>query len=304
LRNRIILLIAILAAASAIVGCGRGKSAIGTPANPIRMAIVPSVEQQKLVESGEQLARLIKKQTGYSVKISVPTSYAAVVEAMGAKQVDVGWLPPFPYVLAHQKFDVQVILKSVRDGSASYNGLIITRTDSGIKTLRDLRGKRFAYVDALSTSGCIYPKIILTNEGVDPDRFFGQTKFAGSHDAVISAVYNRQVDAGAIYGGPVSDARERMLRTIPDLMSKTRIIAKTAPIPNDTVSVRKDLPPDVVKKLKDGLIAISKSEEGRKTVMSLYGIDSLIPASDEDYNSVRHAVRVLKLDIGEAVKKG
>jgi phosphonate transport system substrate-binding protein len=304
LRNRVILLFAIMAAAAAIAGCGRGKSAIGTPTNPIRMAIVPSVEQQKLAEDGAKLAQLIKKQTGYTVKVSVPTSYAAVVEAMGAKQVDVGWLPPFPYVLAHQKFDVEVILKSVRGGSASYNGLIIVRTDSGIKGLRDLRGKRFAYVDALSTSGCIYPKIILTNEGVDPDKFFGQTKFAGSHDAVISAVYYRQVDAGAIYGGPVSDARERMVRTIPDIMTKTRIIAKTPPIPNDTVSVRKDLPPNVVKKLKEGLMAIAKSDEGRKTVLSLYGIDNLIPASDSDYDSVRHAVRVLRLDINQAVKKG
>ncbi|MDO8589557.1 MAG: phosphate/phosphite/phosphonate ABC transporter substrate-binding protein [Armatimonadota bacterium] len=304
MRNRFAYLAALVAALVIAAGCGRGKSAIGTPGNPIRMAVVPSVEQQKLAVSGEQLGKMLEKQTGYSIRVSVPTSYAAVVEAMGANQVDVGWLPPFAYVLANQKSGVDVILKSIRGGSASYNGLIITRADSGIKSLDDLKGKRFAYVDALSTSGCIYPKILLVKKGYDPDKFFGQTVFAGSHDAVIAAVYNKQVDAGAIYGGPISDARERMLRTLPDLMSKTRVIARTDPIPNDTVSVRKGLPPDVTLKIKEGLLAVARSEEGRKTVLSLYGIDDLTPAKDSDYDSVRHAVRALKLDISEAVKKG
>jgi len=162
------------------------------------MAVVPSVEQQQLATSGEQLGKMIEKQTGLSIKMSVPTSYAAVVEAMGANQVDVGWLPPFAYVLARQKHGVEVVLKSVRGGSASYNCLVIARADSGIRKVEDLKGKRFAYVDALSTSGCIYPKILLMNNGYDPEKFFRQTIFAGSHDAAIVAVYNRTVDGGAI----------------------------------------------------------------------------------------------------------
>ena len=304
LRKRIACFAVAVATFALMAGCGRGKSPIGSPGNPIRMAVVPSVEQEKLAASGEQLAKMLEKQTGYSIKVSVPTSYAAVVEAMGADQVDVGWLPPFAYVLANQKFGVNVVLKSIRGGSASYNGLIITRTDSGIKTIDDLKGRRFAYVDALSTSGCIYPKILLVKKGYDPNKFFRQTIFAGNHDAVIAAVYKGQVDAGAIYGGPISDARERMLRTLPDLMSKTRVIAKTDPIPNDTVSVRKGLPPEVVEKLKAGLLAVAKSEEGRKTVLSLYGIDDLTPANDSDYESVRRAARILKIDITAAVKRG
>jgi phosphonate transport system substrate-binding protein len=294
------LLLALVAVA--LAGCGRGKSPIGTPDNPIRMAVVPSVEQQKLAVTGKQLAEMLHKETGYTVKVSVPTSYAAVVEAMGAGQVDVGWLAPFSYVLAHQESGVNVILKTVRGGSASYNGLIITRTDSSVKSIEDLRGKRFAYVDPLSTSGCVYPKVLLLKKGYDPEKFFGRTIFAGNHDSVVVAVYNGQVDAGAIYGGPVSDARERMLRTIPDLMKKTRIIAQTDPIPNDTVSVRKDLPPEVVRKLKEGLIAIANSEEGRRTVLSLYGIDSFTDAKDSDYDSVREAVRLLKINIRAAAK--
>ena len=290
--------------AVSLVGCGRGKAPLGSPGNPIRMAVVPSVEQQKLAASGERLGRLLQKETGYTFRVSVPTSYAAVVESMGAKQVDVGWLSPFPYVLAHRKYDVQVILKSVRGGSASYNGLIIARTDSSIDSIDDLRGKRFAYVDAISTSGCIYPKIMLIKKGYDPDRFFGRTVLAGSHDAVVAAVYKGQVDAGAIYGGPVSDARERMLRAIPDILKKTKVVARTEPIPNDTVSVRDGLPPEALKRIRNGLLAISKSEEGRKTVLSLYGIDSLIEAKDSDYDSVRHAIQALDIDIKEAVEQG
>jgi phosphonate transport system substrate-binding protein len=302
--RRTIVVFAAMLAAFALTGCGRGQAPLGSPGNPIRMAVVPSVEQQKLTASGEQLAKMLEKETGLSVKISVPTSYAAVVEAMGAKQVDVGWLSPFPYVLAHQKSGAEVILKSVRGGSTSYNGVIITQAGSKIESIADLQGKRFAYVDALSTSGCVYPKVMLIKKGYDPDKFFGRTVFAGNHDAVVAAVYKGQVDAGAIYGGPVSDARERMLRVIPDVMKKTRVVAKTDPIPNDTVSVRQGLPPEIVKKLRDGLLAVAKSEEGRKTVLDLYGIDSFASAKDSDYDSVRDAISVLHLDLAKAVKGG
>lgn len=300
--KRSVLLLIPLALLS-LSGCGRGKSAIGTAQNPIRMAIVPSVERQTLITSGDELSKMIQKQTGYFVKVSVPTSYAAVVEAMGSKQVDVGWLPPFPYVLARQKFGANVILKTVRGGSASYNGLIVVRSDSGIKKLADLKGKRFAYVDPLSTSGCVYPKILFIKNGYDPEKFFSKTYFAGSHDAVVVAVVRGQVDAGAIYGGPVSDAREQTIKAIPDVMEKTKIIAKTDPIPNDTVSVRKDLPADVVKKLTDGLIAVAKSEEGRKTILTLYGIDSLVPAKSSDYDSVEFAAEKLNIDLQATARK-
>src|SRR5690348_2607016 len=93
------------------------QGALGSPGNPLKMAFVPSADSQKVLASGQPLADLLSQQTGLSFTVSVPTSYAAVIEAMGAENVDVGWLAPFAYVLAHDKFNSTVILASVRGGS-------------------------------------------------------------------------------------------------------------------------------------------------------------------------------------------
>src|SRR5213078_4384554 len=71
----------------------------GSTGNPVNMAFVPSADSQKVLASGEPLAKLLTDATNLNFKVSVPTSYTAVIEAMGSNQVDVGWLAPFAYVL-------------------------------------------------------------------------------------------------------------------------------------------------------------------------------------------------------------
>lgn len=290
-------IISFIILAIALCGCGNEKAsnkketALGSAQNPIKMALVPSLDTKKLVISGEKLADLLQKETGLHYKISVPTSYAAVISAMGAENVDVGWLSPLPYVIAHDKYGVKVILITVRNKSIKYRSVIIARNDTGINKLSDLKGKKFAYGDPVSTSGSIYPKHLIRTSGYDPEKFFSNVMYAGAHDKVVMAVYNKQVDAGAIYGGEVSDAREKVISTIPDVIEKTHVIAKSIEIPNDTVSVRKGLSPGLTKKIRDGLMKIAASDEGRIAVMSLYGIDGFEIVKDSDYDSVRKVAK-------------
>jgi phosphonate transport system substrate-binding protein len=265
---------------------------LGSASNPIKMALVPSLDTQKLVKSGAVMSKLLEKETGLKFKIDVPTSYAAVVTAMGAGKVDVGWLSPIPYVIAHDRYGVKVVLTSVRDKSTKYWSFIIARKDSKINKLSDLKGKKFAYGDPMSTSGTIYPKHLIRTSGYNPDKFFSQVIYAGAHDKVVMAVYNKQVDAGAIYGGVVSDARLKVKKMIPDVLNKTKVIAKSITIPNDTVSVSKSLPAPLVKKITDGLLKVAKSDEGREAIMTVYGIDGFVPAKDSDYDSVRKVAKM------------
>ena len=123
---------------------------IGTHKNPLRMMFVPSGDAQVIVKGGQEIAELLKKETGLYFKTSVATSYAAVIEAMGAGQVDIGWLATFSYVLAKEKYDVELLLVVQRFGSPFYRGQIMVRTDSGIDALKDLKGKSFAFVDPAS----------------------------------------------------------------------------------------------------------------------------------------------------------
>jgi phosphonate transport system substrate-binding protein len=278
----------------------------GSTSNPVNMAFVPSADSQKVLASGEPLAKLLQDATNLNFKVSVPTSYTTVIEAMGANQVDVGWLAPFAYVLAHDKNGAQVLLASLRQGSKTYRSQIVVRADSGITTIEQLRGKKFAFVDPASASGFLFPNALLASMGIDYKTFFSDTIFAGGHDKSIIAVYNKQVDGGASFGnnvdnGPPTDARTLVLSTLPDVMTVVKPIAQTDPIPNDTVSVRAGLDPSMVKLLSDGLLYVQSTPDGQAALKALYGIDGLGPANDKDYDVIRSAAKALNLDLEQQI---
>ena len=309
LASLVLLTLPLAAACSVVQPSG---AALGTNDNPLKMAFVPSSDSQKVLASGEPIGRLLERETGLKVKVSVPTSYAAVIEAMSANNVDVGWLAPFAYVLARDKFGSEVILASVRGGSKTYTGQVLVHADSGITDLQGLQGKKFAFVEPGSASGFLFPNALLAQNGIDYKAFFSETTFAGGHDKVVIAVYNKQVDGGATYGdsveGQTTDARTTVQSTLPDVLEKVKPIAKTEPIPNDTVSVRKGLAPDMVTKIRDGLLKVAESEEGKTALKDLYRIDGLAPSADADYEPVRKAAKALNLNLEQELapkeKKG
>ena len=265
---------------------------LGTSRNPIRMMFVPSGDAQVIVKGGQEVAELLQKETGLHFRTSVATSYAAVIEAMGAGKVDIGWLATFSYVLAKDKYDVELLLVVQRFGSPFYRGQIMVRADSGINSLDNLQGKRFAFVDPASTSGHLYPKTLLLSKGLDPKTFFSKTIFAGSHNAVVLSIYKGEVDGGAAYDG----SRAAVAKSYPDVFDKIKVLAYTKEIPNDTVSVRKELPADLKVRLRNGLKKISDSPEGSKVLKRLYGISGLMDL-DGLFDPVREAGRLLDLNL-------
>ena len=265
---------------------------LGTSRNPIRMMFVPSGDAQVIVKGGQEVAKLLQKETGLHFKTSVATSYAAVIEAMGAGKVDIGWLATFSYVLAKDKYDVELLLVVQRFGSPFYRGQIMVRADSGINSLDNLQGKRFAFVDPASTSGHLYPKTLLLSKGLDPKTFFGKTIFVGSHNAVVLSIYKGEVDGGAAYDG----SRAAVAKSYPDVFEKIKVLAYTKEIPNDTVSVRKELPEGLKVKLRNGLKKISDSPKGSKILKRLYGISGLMDL-DGLFDPVREAGRLLDLNL-------
>ena len=267
---------------------------LGSAENPLRMMFVPSGDAQMILKGGQEIGQLLQKTTGLHFKTSVATSYAAVIEAMGAGKVDVGWLATFSYVLAHDKYGVELLLVVQRFGSPFYRGQIMVRADSGIQDLAGLKGKRFAFVDPASTSGHLYPKTLLLSQGVDPEHFFKKSVFAGSHNAVVLSIYKGEVDGGAAYEG----SRSAVAKTFPDVFDKVKVIAYTKEIPNDTVSVRKKLSENLKLKIRDGLKKISHSPEGSKVLKKLYGISGFTDL-DGLFDPVREAGRLLNLNLSD-----
>ena len=289
----------LLAAACSMVQ--PAPAALGTEQNPVKLALAPAIAPHQALAAGEPLARQLERETGLRIKLSVPASHAAVIEAMGTHNVDLGWLGPLAYLRAHDRAGAEPLLASVRAGSPTRTAQIIVHVDSRITRLEELRGKRFAFVSEASVAGYLFPRALLNASGIDPVSFFAQTAFAGSHEQVVLAVYRRQADGGATFGesvpGTATDARAAVQLMLPDVFEKVQVIARTAPIPNDTLSVRQGIPPAIVQQLREGFLRVAASEAGARALRELDGLDSLAPVTDADFAPVREVVRVLGLDL-------
>ena len=273
-------------------GASGGSDAKGD-ANPKKLVFgfVPSVEADKIAKDAQPMADFLTKELGMPVETFTSTEYAGLIEAMGSGKVDIGSLTPLGYVLAKNQNYADVILKTKRRGSLTYHGMFVARADSGIKTIEDAKNKRMAWVDPQSTSGYLFPAAYLKNKNLDPDTFFAQTTFAGSHDGAIRAVYNGDVDVASVY----DDARNKVEAEYPDVKTKVVSIGQTDEIPNDTISVRPTLDPALVEKIKAALLKYAETPDGKKTLLTVYEVDGMVEAKDADYDPVRVVAK--KMDI-------
>jgi phosphonate transport system substrate-binding protein len=267
---------------------------------PIVMAFVPSQDTARITASGKAIAASLERATALKWDVKVPTSYAATIEGMCAGQIDVAWLAPLAYVTANQKNCAEVILGSLRIDpltnqlSTTYSSQIIVRADSGINDLKGLKGKKFAFVDPLSASGTLYPTVTIKKDtGEEPKSFFSQTIFAGGHDKAVLAVYQGQVDGAASF----IDARDALEKTFPDIKQKTKRIVTAGPIPNDTVSIRKNFPAELRDQIQKALLDYSKTDDGKKSLKSLYSIDGLDKVDPKVYDPILDAAKIAGLDL-------
>ncbi len=284
----------VLALALVVTGCS-GKAALGTKNNPLIMSFVPSGDTEAITVSGETLAKLLSEKTGLTIESNVATSYTTVVEAMGTGKAHIGWLPPFGYVQAHEKYGAEIGLITIRFGNFFYKGQFIVGADTGINTLDDLQGKSMCWVDVASPAGFIFPKAMLIEKGYDVENMFSQATEAGSNNNVVLAVYNGDCDAGATY----VDARGAVEKDYPDVREKVNVIAETKKIPNDTVTFAKVVPAEMQNQLRQALLDIAGTDEGKEALKNLYSIEGLTeaPGGDAFFDPVRQAVEVLDIKL-------
>jgi phosphonate transport system substrate-binding protein len=165
----------------------------------LRFGLLPAEEAVEMVRQFKSIADHVGKAVGLPTKIFVSQSYNALIEAMEAGKIDVAYLGGSTYVAAYNKgLDVVPMAVARLQGRTYYKSCIITRPDSGIKTLQDLKGKSFAFVTPTSTSGGVGPRFYLNKNGINPEEFFKSLIYAGKHDSVFLAVKNKKVDAGAV----------------------------------------------------------------------------------------------------------
>ena len=288
----------------AVFACDSGGKPPSSP-KVLRVGFVPAEDAQQVIQNAQPIVAILEKQLGIEVQPFVATDYTGVVEALRGNKLDIAFLTPASYVLAKNEANVRVVLKSERKGSPYYYAAIITRADSGIKTLEDLRGKTFAFGDPVSTSANVFPRKMFHERGIDPVRDFRQILYSGGHDATVLAVLNGKVDAGATYANSPDNNDTAWMRYLknPEDVKKIRAIAFSEPIPADNLVINGNLDERTAKKIEDTFIELSRDPKGKQMLRDLYQIDGFVPATDKDYDSVRQAFTIAGIQLKDALQK-
>ncbi|MEJ2403644.1 MAG: phosphonate ABC transporter substrate-binding protein [Candidatus Thiodiazotropha sp.] len=272
-------------------------NALAAQARDLVMGLIPAENNEEMIQKFEPMRAYLEKKLGQPIKVFTATDYAGVIEAMRKKRVDIAWFGPLSYYLAEQEAGAEAFAVGIREGSNShtYKSLIIAPCDSGIKSVKDLKGKSVAFVDPASTSGGLMPTYMVKEEtGMMPEQFFGKFTYAGSHDAAELAVKNKTVDAAAdndiTYG--------RMLAK--GLISKESncIVKESSPLPGSPLVYRGDLPSELKQKIQSAILTADKEIK----VTGYGNLSHYVAVEPQDYQMIRDMVKQLGLKKEQMLK--
>ena len=282
--------------ALALAGPAYAGSAADCPNNgTVRFGVEPYDTAPKLIPIYQHLGKLIGDKIGCKVEVFVTTSYNAEIEAMRNGKLEFAEFGPLGYVLAHQvaKAEAVATFADAKSKPDTYWASIVTWPGSGIKAVKDIRGKAFAFADPASTSGHLFPAYGLAKAGLDPDKDI-RGYYAGSHTASFEALYNHKVPAGELNSEQLESAKQRGHYKDGDLV----FLWKSNPIPIDPLTVRGDLPEGFKKKLIAVMqnIDLSTLPEADRKIMGVHGMRT-VPQTDEAFDGIRDLVKTLHINL-------
>lgn len=304
-----------------LTGCSGSSTPDGSAApaadpDSLVLALVPSQDQDGLVETAAPLTDYLTKELGITVTGVVSKDYQAAVEAMGAGQAQIGFLPSLQLWQANDMYGAKTVLQTERNGNITYpaqfmtnnpdkycedkpverdgklfcNGADALKGPAGLDSIKKVKGAKVAVLGPGSPAGYIYPILALQEAGLDTDKDIQQIPVT-ANDASVLAVYNGDAEVGFSFW----DARDIVAKDTPDVGQKVVVFALTEEIPNDGVAVSADLSPKLQKRITKALEDFSNTEEGSKILTSIYSITKLAPADPKSLDVVARAAQTLGL---------
>ncbi len=250
--------------------------------SPLRVAIASILSPAKNLESYHHLLAYVERKLGRPVQLVQRMTYAEVNDLMRTGHIDMAFVCSLAYVLGKGEFGMELLVApQIREGTVYYSYLIVPK-ENPVRSLADLKGKAFAFSDPLSNTGRLVPTYHLSLMGATPDAFFSRYVFTYSHDNSIVAVADRLVDGAAVD----SLVYDFLATTDPDLIAKTKIVARWGPYGIPPVVVHPDLDPALKERLRRLLLDMHRKLGGRSIIKDLF-IDRFVPIQDEAYDSIR-----------------
>ena len=251
-----------------------------------KMTAIPDEAPTELARKAAPLVKYLEQQLGMKVEFTPVSDYAAAVEALVNKQVDMAWYGGFTFVQANIRSGGKVIPLVQREEDEKFRSVFIT-SDPDIKTLADLRGKTVSFGSQSSTSGHLMPRSVLLQANIDPDKDFKRVAYSGAHDATIAAVAAGKVDAGAlnvsVWDKFVADKKVDT--------TKVKVIFTTPPYFDYNWTVHADMPAAQREKLIKAFLSLNPATPEGKEVLDLQRATRFVPTKAENYKGIEAAGR-------------
>lgn len=283
--NRMAFLLVSLILAALALSCSGGGQPSGQASQPtLRLSMIPTTDPGKMLRESQPLIDYLQKETGAKIEMTIPTNYAAVVEAVGSDQVDIAHFGGFTYVQASSRYGVRPLVQ--RDRDRNFHSVFLTQPSSAINGLSDLKGHTFAFGDVNSTSGHLMPEYFMREAGVDTE-VIAKAAYTGGHDATALAVANKKIDAGAM-DELVFDRMTKEGKLAPD---SVRVFHTTPPFFDYIWAARKGLDPKLSEAFANALLKLDANDAQQKKVLDILSATKYLKADDRDYEKLRQAAR-------------
>ncbi|RDI10632.1 putative selenate ABC transporter substrate-binding protein [Comamonas sp. AG1104] len=256
-----------------------------TPA-VLRVSAIPDEAPTELQRKFKPLGEYLSQATGMKVVFTPVSDYAAVVESLATRKLDLAWLGGFTYVQAKIRTNGTAIPIVQRAEDAVFTSKFIT-ADPTIKTLADLKGKTFAFGAPSSTSGSLMPRFFLQQDGLNPEKDFKTVAYSGAHDATVAFVAAGKAEAGVLN----TSVWDKLVESKKVDTSKVRVFATTPTYFDYNWTVRGDLDPAIVKKLTAAFLALDPSKPEHKAIMDLQRASKFIATDTKNYDGIEAAAK-------------
>ena len=265
-----------------------GSTSVTAAAQQVfRVTTIPEEAATEQMRKFAPIAQYLEKKLGMKVEFTPVTDYPAAVEAMVGKKVDLVWFGGFTFVQAKIRSMDKIIPIAQREEDTKFQSVFITKTDSGIKTLTDLKGKQVSFGSPSSTSGHLMPRSFLLNAKIDPEKDFKRVAYSGAHDATIASVVSGKVDAAAL---DITVWKKFVNEKRVDTKA-VDVFFTTPPYFNYNWAVHADMPVAMRERVLKALLDLDPSTPEGKEILSLNRASRYIPTKAENYAGVEAAAR-------------
>jgi phosphonate transport system substrate-binding protein len=280
-----------------VTGCKKAEKtslAEEPQGKPLVIGLIPEQDIFNQVERYRPLADYLSRKIGRKIELKMLTRYGNIVNNFVSSGMDGAFFGSFTYTLAHAKLGVEVLARPVNlDGASTYHGLLFVRKDSGIISIKDMKGKRFVFVDKATTAGYLLPLEYFHHNGVKNYKtYLGETYFAGTHEDAIHAVIEKKADIGAAK----NTVFERLAENDPRISKELLVLVKSPEVPENALAVRRDLDETLKQGIKVALLTMDEEANGQ-TVLKTFGAQRFVETTDKDYSPVIEYAREIGLNL-------